>query len=392
MKNYTHFTLRVNNIPVLNREIRPVTRQPIDTTEESRIREELRKSNERFTYVAKAVADCIWDWDIETGQVYRSDALMALTGYSAAEIESSLDWWGKKVHPKDRQLAMGKLDTFIKQGHTYCDAEYRFLCADNSYKHFSDKGYIIYKNGRPVRAIGVVHDITEQRKMEAKLLRQKIQKQNAISRAIIATQNQVGNELGKELHDNVNQILASANMLLAFAVNTDSEIKGDCLKKVGDYIQSAIEEIRKVSKSLNTSIVKEIGLTRSIEEIIGTIKLSRQIHVHFECNPKLEKLLSHELQLMIYRIVQEQTNNILKYAEASELCILVKRKRQSLQLTISDNGKGFNYKRVKKGNGFANIRNRVEAFNGELNINTARGKGCTIEVNVPLTKGQDVAD
>jgi PAS domain S-box-containing protein len=119
---------------------------------------ELKKSNERFSYVAKAVSDCFWDWDMETGQVYRSEALMALTGYTNQEIEGSLDWWAEKIHPKDRHRAMNKLHSFVKHGHSYCDAEYRFRGADDRYKYFSDKGYIIYQDGKPVRAIGVVHD------------------------------------------------------------------------------------------------------------------------------------------------------------------------------------------------------------------------------------------
>jgi PAS domain S-box-containing protein len=367
----------------LNTSKRMVAGQAIDITEEINMREELRKSNERFSYVAKAVSDCIWDWDIETGQVYRSEALMALTGYTARDIEGSLDWWEEKIHPKDRRWVMDKLHSFVKQGHLYCDAEYQFRCADNSYKFFVDKGYIIYHDGKPVRAIGVVHDITEKKKWEARLLRQKIQQQKKNSRAIIAAQEHVSNELGKELHDNVNQILASAGIMIDFAINNNCEHTRYCLGKSRQYVQLAIEELRKISKSLNTSVVKEMGLIKPVEEIITNVKLHRPVTVRFECEPILEQQLLGEQKLMIYRIIQEQTNNIIKYAEATEVSIVVKRKTNLLHLIIQDNGKGFDLKQVKRGIGLANIRNRVEAFNGSLNIITSPGQGCCLEITIP---------
>lgn len=372
----------------LNTEKRLVVGQAVDITEEITMREELRKSNERFSYVAKAVADCIWDWDMETGKIYRSEALMALTGYTAQDIEGTLDWWMGKIHPKDRKLKKDKLDAFLKQGHPYCDIEYRFRCAGNRYKYFLDKGYIVYTDGKPVRAIGVVHDITEMKKMEAKLVQQKIKKQQEISQAVIATQDHICNELGKELHDNVNQILASADILLEYVRKDECGNREDCLKKSQQYVHLAVEEIRKISKTLNTSRIKEVGLIKPVEEIIATIELNRLTEVKFEYDPEVEQQLSDEQKLMLYRIIQEQTNNITKYAEASKVLIAVKRKINSIHLVIQDNGKGFDLKQVKRGIGLANIRNRAETFNGSLNITTTPGKGCSIEVMIPLREAK----
>ena len=372
----------------VNTTKRLIAGQAIDITEEINTREELRKSNERFSYVAKAVSDCIWDWDIETGQVYRSEALMALTGYSDRDIQGSLDWWEEKIHPKDRQLAMGKLHSFVAQGHFYCDAEYRFRCADNNYKYFVDKGYIIYREGKPVRAIGIVHDITEKKELEARLLRNKIRHQKKISRAIIAAQDHVCNELGKELHDNVNQILASAGIMLDYAQHNDGENTKASLDKSRQYLQLAIEEIRKISKSLNTSAIRETGLINQVEEIVSNMKLGRLVSVRFECEPVLEEQIRSEHKLMIYRIIQEQTNNIIKYAEATEVSISIKRNRASLYLLIQDNGKGFDMNQVKRGIGLSNIKNRVEAFNGSLNITSSPGNGCCLEITIPQKKAK----
>lgn len=374
----------------LNTKRRLIAGQAIDITAEKQAEEAFRKSSERFSYVAKAVSDCIWDWDIVTGKIYRSEALMTLTGYTPEEIENTLDWWEEKIHPQDRKASMSKIKNFIKRGHPYCDVEYRFRSANNKYRHFTDKGYIVYKDGKPVRAIGVVHDITEQKKLEAKLLRQKIQKEKEITKAVIAAQDHVSNELGKELHDNVSQILSTANIMLDYFQQKECEDKDDCLKKSREYILLAIKEIRKISKSLNTSRIKE-GLLGPLEEIVSNLRLSLPVSVKFDFDLTLEKLLSSEQKLMIFRIIQEQTNNIIKYAQAGKIVIAVKKKDSSFQLVIQDNGKGFDLKETKSGIGLTNIRNRVEAFNGSLNIITSSGKGCCIEILVPIAGRRDKA-
>lgn len=362
---------------------RLIAGQAIDITAEKQAEEAARKSSERFLYVAKAVSECIWDWDIETGKIYRSEALMTLTGYTPKEIEGSLDWWETKTHPDDREASITKFRNFVKEGRSYCNAEYRFLCASGKYRYFADKGYIIYKNGQPVRAIGIVQDITEQKKAEAKRLRDKIQKEKEITRAVIAAQDHVSNELAKELHDNVNQILSVANLMLN-CVQQNCEENKDYIEKSKGYVLLAINEIRKISKTLNTSRIKE-ELLGPVQEIIANLRLSLGLTISLEFDPEVEKLMSHEQKLMVFRIIQEQTNNIVKYAEAQEVFISVSKKNDAFHLVIKDNGKGFDLPTARNGIGLTNIRNRVGAFSGSLSITTAAGKGCCMEVSIPMS-------
>lgn len=360
---------------------RLVAGQAIDITAEKQAEEAVLKSAERFSYVTKAVSECIWDFDIEAGTIYRSEALMTLTGYTPEEINDSLDWWEIKTHPEDRKTSITKFRNYVKAGRSYCHAEYRFLCAGNKYRYFADKGYIIYKDGKPVRAIGVVQDITEQKKLEAKLLREKIQKEKEITRAVIAAQDHVSNELAKELHDNVNQILSIANLMLDCAQKHYEDNK-DYIKKSKEYTLLAINEIRKISKSLNTSRIKE-ELFGPVEEIIANLRLSLSLDIQFEFDQEVEELLTHAQKLMLFRIIQEQTNNIIKYADATKVFIAVSKTDNSFRLIIKDNGKGFDLKAAKNGIGLTNIRNRVEAFSGLLNIAAFPGEGCSVEVTIP---------
>jgi signal transduction histidine kinase len=239
------------------------------------------------------------------------------------------------------------------------------------------------------QAIDITEEVNmreEKKKMEATLLRQKIQKQKDISRAIMTAQDHISNELGKELHDNVIQILASAHIMLEYSGKEKCKNRENFIEKSRRYVRSAMEEIREISKSLNTSMISEVGFIKPVEEILSNMKLNRPIKELFECDPALEQVLSGEQKLMLYRIIQEQTNNIIKHAEASEVTITLKRKADSLFLVLRDNGKGFDLDRVKRGIGLSNIRNRVEAFNGSLKIISAPGKGCCMEVTIPTDK------
>jgi PAS domain S-box-containing protein len=371
---------------------RIVAGQAIDITDQIHVKKALEQSNERFDIISKVISDCIWDCDITTGIVYRSEALMTLTGYSNEQIKNSLHWWEQKTHPDDRKASIDKFKMALQKGAPYCEGEYRFLCADNKYRHFYDKGYILYQEGKPVRAIGIVYDVTESKALEEKLMLEKIKQQREICQAIIAAQDFVSNELSKELHDNVNQILATVSMMLYSIKKNNTAEDRPLVYQCHEYVQLAMEEIRKISRSLNVSVVKDFGLLTCIKEILTHLERNLHITATFNCCPLLEDKLSNEQKLMIFRIVQEQVNNIIKHANATAVTIELVMDNNNVLLTIKDNGVGFTCDKVKKGIGLSNIRNRVEAFSGTLEVKTAPHAGFSLEVAVPLGLSPQVPD
>jgi PAS domain S-box-containing protein len=355
--------------------------QSIDITEEKRAQEEILKVNERFFYTTKATSDYIWDWNIERGSIYRSEPFSLLTGYTQNDMD--LDWLLEKIHVDDRQRIMDHINACLVSRNNYWHDEYRFLCADGSYKYLSDKGYIIYKDGVAIRAIGAIQDLTEKRKLEAELEQQKEKERLRINQAMISGQEYERDEISKELHDNVNQILSSAMILLSTAKGGGDE-QENLLDKTSQYINLAIQEIRKISKSLNSSIIKEIGLIDPVDDIIKNMQLVRPMIVDFECDPFLEDELSQDVLLMLYRIIQEQTNNIMRYAEACYVKIAIELNADHLTLLIQDNGKGFDVNEQPKGIGLLNILNRAESMGGTLTIDSKPMDGCRLLVQIPV--------
>lgn len=355
-----------------------------DITDSVNREEELRRSNERFFYVSKITSDAIWDIDLGTKQIYRSETFYELSGYSYDEIKPDMDWWFDKVHPKDRERVRNKVQEYIQKGNERWEDEYLFLCADGKYKFLLDSGTILYRQGKPVRILGAIRDLTEKKKLEQQLMQEQEQKHKAVSQAGIAAQEAERSEISRELHDNVNQLLMSAKLFMNSAKN-DPTNAVEHIEKATTYQLMAVEEIRKLSKTLNTSLVKVIGLSRSIDDIIINMKAFQQIETKFHYDQQLDKILSDDQKLMIFRILQEQTNNIIKYANAKNVTISVREENNNIYLSITDDGKGFDTSIQSKGIGFNNIYNRVDAFGGEVDLVSSPGNGCSLQIIFPLT-------
>ena len=355
-----------------------------DITEAKKTDEELRKSNERFYHVSKVTTDAIWDVDLTANQIYRSGAFRRLSGYASEQIDSNLNWWFNKVHPDDRERVKTKLNGCIEKGVERWDDEYQFECADGSYKFLYDSGIILYKAGKPVRILGAIRDLTEQRKLEKQISDEQVQRHKAITQATIAAQEQEKTNISRELHDNVNQILMSAKLFMDTAKRIPEQTNM-LLDKAIEYQLLALQEIRKLSKSLSTSNVKTVGLKESVEDIVNNMKLLPQLDVQFIFNERVENKLSDDQKLMLFRIVQEQTNNIIKYAEAKSVQIMINEANNMVRLVISDDGVGFDTSDGSpKGIGFINIISRADVYNGKVDVVSSPGNGCTLEICFPV--------
>jgi PAS domain S-box-containing protein len=355
-----------------------------DITESKKTEEELRRSNERFYHISKVTSDAIWDIDLGTRKIYRSGAFRRFSGYASEQIDSTLDWWFNKVHPDDRERVKNKLNGAVDSGVERWEDEYRFECADGSYKFLHDSGIVLYKSGKPVRMLGAIRDLTEQKKLEKQLSDEQVQRHKAITQATIAAQEKEKTNISRELHDNVNQILMSAKLFMDTAKRIPEQ-SNELLDKAIEYQLLALQEIRKLSKSLSTSNVKTIGLRESVNDIVNNMKLLSALDVQFIFNERVEDKLSDDQKLMLFRVIQEQTNNIIKYAEARSVQIMINEANNMLRMVISDDGVGFDPSDTStNGIGFINIISRADVYNGKVNVVSSPGNGCTLEICFPV--------
>jgi two-component system sensor histidine kinase UhpB len=258
-------------------------------------------------------------------------------------------------------------------------------------RHFKKNGSIIfvdmawhwisYKNKPAVLVLA--NDVTERIQLENELNQQRLTRQKQITEAVIVAQEKERTEIGKELHDNVNQILGASNLYINTAM-TDEEMRQELLERSTELVSKAINEIRKISKSLITPGLREIGLIESIEDIIDDMKMARgDTAIELDLQNIAEEQIEDRRKLTVFRIVQEQLNNIVKHARATRVLIRLSMEGPNIVVTVADNGVGFDVSRHRKGVGITNIISRTELFNGKVEIQSQPGEGCTLSVSLP---------
>jgi signal transduction histidine kinase len=240
---------------------------------------------------------------------------------------------------------------------------------------------IIYQ-GQSARLI-LAHDVTEKLKAEAELIRHRIMQQEIITETTILVQEKEREEIGKELHDNINQILASTKLYLELAVSANKELYPEAISKSYNNINLAIGEIRQLSKQLIKPAL-DTSLTDSVRDLTEEIQAITPVDIIFDASAFNEVAVDEMVKLMVYRVIQEQLNNILKYAAASKVNIELSTDDQRLCLVIRDDGIGFDMEKKSKGIGLRNIDTRVKFHKGTSIISSRPGDGCTINIEVPL--------
>jgi PAS domain S-box-containing protein len=214
-----------------------------------------------------------------------------------------------------------------------------------------------------------------------------IEFQNEISRAVIRAQEGQKEDISRELHDNICQLMVTSQLYLSLLKEQDDNTDKNYLDQAMNLLEKANKETRQLSHALSSQKFLRQTLEESIDEVIHSFQLTKKIKVkkNFEpnllsCNNEREE----ELKLHLVRLVQEAISNTVKHSEAGELDIIGGRQDEQLILTIQDNGKGFDERTVKHGIGLYNMQNRVQICQGEMHISSAPGEGTKLQIRIPV--------
>lgn len=235
------------------------------------------------------------------------------------------------------------------------------------------RGEVTYNNEPAI--IGTIVDITGRMEEETRM-----------NEAVLDAQEKERLQIGMELHDNVKQILVGSGMFLDFAQKKldDKPAVTKILDDLKKYNADAITELRRLSHQLAPSVEEDTILDDKIQWLIKSLKIEEHLSISVTIDAFLEPL-NNNTQLTFYRILQEQLSNILKYAAASFVEINIRSFNNSILLQVKDNGNGFDVSTKKGGIGLENIRRRVQMLQGKVDIISSPGKGCEVNIQVPVT-------
>lgn len=303
--------------------------------------------------------------------VYVNPALSKLFGYSMEELmQISFE---QLIHDNDLSKFIrnddGKTTEFFQKDESVVRAFNRE--GELLYIEIIASGFLFKDNPA---VIGTIVDVTG-----------RMEEEKRINSAIINAQENERIQIGMELHDNVKQILAASIMSVEIIKSnySDKVFATELLNNLKGYINEAIDELRRLSHQLAPSVNTEDTLTEKIQKLVHSMNMNQDLHILMDIDEPAQ-MLSNDVQIAIYRIVQEQFANIIKYAHAAAVEISMKIYDEDILLTIKDNGKGFDTSLKKEGIGLENIKRRAQMLSGKATVTSAPGNGCLLEVEVPL--------
>ena len=250
--------------------------------------------------------------------------------------------------------------------------------------------------GRELVIVG--RDITEVKEAQMKareLNREKIEKSvNELryrSVLILEGQEEERRRLAKELHDGIGQMLTAMKMNLDSVPLTGPSHQKQRLNDAKYFLNSVMKEVRRVSFNLAPSSLSDFGLVPAVRKFCSEVNKLSDIEVEFADKTQFINRLENNVEMNLYRIVQEGVNNAIKYSGATKITITFQHNPSLLTITILDDGKGFDYEQMEKtgyfaesGHGIFNMRERAAFVNAGFQIESREGMGTQITITVPV--------
>lgn len=224
-------------------------------------------------------------------------------------------------------------------------------------------------------------------KQDAKLQREILAQQELAAKSIIEAEEKERSRIAKDLHDGVGQMMSVARMNLSAFSNTihlSDNTQQQSLSNIMKLVDDSCKEVRAVSHSMMPQTLLKKGLPQAIEELVSKI-IPEVLNISFHAEG-FQQRPDGNTETILYRVIQECINNTLKHAAATQLDIALIKEKKQISITLEDNGKGFvlNEQLQEEGMGLKNLYSRIRFLKGELDIDTAPGRGTSIVIHVPL--------
>ena len=200
----------------------------------------------------------------------------------------------------------------------------------------------------------------------------------------LETQEQTLKNIGWELHDNVGQLLSVANMQLNVISTEVPEGTKKRFEETRDVINTSLKEVRALSKSLNSDVIRNIGLEKTIKNEIERFNKLKFVDAKFQVFGNKDYEINAKDEIIIFRILQEFMSNSIKHSKAKNLDVTITYLLEKLDIKIMDNGVGFNLEKVKKGSGLINMESRAKLINTDLSIKSSENQGVSLTLSYPI--------
>ncbi|GAC1310703.1 MAG: PAS domain-containing protein [Mucilaginibacter sp.] len=349
----------------------------IDVTERVQAEQNLAKTKERLELALEASASGTWELELDTMKFYLDEFNYQMCAIPGGKFDGRYRTFIQMIHPDDREMVDQHFRTSLNNQNKI-DVMCRFNNNTGNTCYASIRGHVITEPGQNDRFVGIMMDITEKKKVEEESASLKHDQQKNIALATLTAEENERKRISDALHDGVSQLLYGVKIKLhSLAGGHDVTVNA-----INELLDIAIEETRNISFELAPSILSDFGLPATIEELARRFS-TRGMQITTTISGFNERV-DLQLEASIFRIIQELINNCMKHAEASAIDVELRRKK-IIEICVKDNGKGFDVQSRQTnpaGSGLSSIRNRINLYNGNLNIDSKRGAGTIVRVSL----------
>jgi signal transduction histidine kinase len=284
-------------------------------------------------------------------------------------------------------------EVVLGQGQTF-DREYKITrVSDQQVRWVHGLGRLEFdKEGKPIRMLGTIQDITERKKAEEQLLDYQT-KLKSLASQLSVTEERERRRIATELHDQIGQSLVFSKIKLdeLHQSATSSELT-KALDQIRNNIGQIIQDTRSLTFELSSPILNELGLEAAVAEWLDVqIREKYSIETEFEDDGQ-QKPLDEDIQALMFRNVRELLVNVIKHANANKVKVSIGRVNEQIHIDVEDDGKGFDAVKVTSSAakdtkfGLFSIRQRLEQLGGDFEIDSEPGRGSKFSMTVPLKR------
>jgi signal transduction histidine kinase len=284
----------------------------------------------------------------------------------------------------------------LESGISY-NIDFRIIRTDGEVRYLNSQAELFMdKQGSPRRMVGSVLDITDRKNIEREL-KESEQQLRFLSAELLTAHEAERKRIAGEVHDELGQSMTVLKLRLRTIekqLRKDQEkLREECLDLLG-HADSILKSVRRISRDLTPSILEDLGLSAAVRWLVDNYKKNIDIKIDLQ-EDNVDSLVPKDLQINIYRILQECLTNIGKHASAENITVLIRQHDDRTVFMVEDDGRGFDAEQIlnsgatAKGLGFTTMRERALLLNGTLDIASREGKGTRITLQIPLSKCSD---
>jgi len=383
----------------LEKKVKERTRDlEMDIEKRKKMEKELYKSQQEFASLFRGNPEALVYVDDKSNILDVNSRFTQLFGYTLKEVKGR-NINSELIYPSVESIEEGKILEKIVLSKGYVSRRKIRRKKDGTLFHVSISASPIIINNRVKGVLALYKDITEQMQNEERLqdyLKQ-IEKDRKnlkrLSKKLINTQEEERRKISETIHDDIGQNITAIKINMSVIEET---IKSHALHKVKErlletksQLEQVFEQLRKLNIDLRSPLLRDLGLVSALHAYVNRYKKRENIDIDFE-EINFKKRLNKEVEIVIFRIVQEAFTNISKHACANNIYLRLENKKSKVCVLIKDNGKGFNTKDVRdleeldKGLGLIEMRERIETIGGNLDIKSSLGKGTQLLIEIPV--------